>query len=144
MYVLDTDVISRSSPMSRESVRVAGWLQANRGLTFLSAATLAEFQFGASRLRLRGATRQERGLAAWIETVLEDYRGKVIDIDVEVGRRAGEMLARAETAGFDPGLADACIAASADVRGFEVVTFNSRHFAAFGVPHRQPQSGADR
>lgn len=138
MYVVDTDVISRTSPLSREGGRVGGWLQMHVGLTFLSAATLAELRYGASRLHLRGATRQGAALTVWIETVMSDYEGRVINMGIEVGLRTGEMLARAEKAGFDPGFADACIAASADARGFTVVTFNSRDFTALGVPHRPP------
>lgn len=142
--MVDTDVISRSSPLSRDGDRVSGWLQMQLGLTFVSAATLAELQFGASRLRLRGATRQAAALAVWVETVLTTYRGRTLEIDMEVGLRTGEMLARAEKAGFDPGFVDACIAATAEIHGFEVVTFNARDFAGFGVPHRRPDSGTTR
>ena len=130
--------------MSRERDRVSGWFQLHVGLTFVSAATLAELQFGVSRLRLRGGTRQATALAGWVDTVTTTYRNRTLDIGMDVGLRTGEMLARAEKAGFDPGFVDACIAATADVHGFEVVTFNARDFAAFGVPHRRPVAEGTR
>lgn len=140
MFVVDTDVISRTSPLSREGDRVGGWLRQHGDLSYVCAATIAEIHFGESRLRLRGATRQAAALASWIEFVLGSFGNNIIELDLEVARRTGEMLARAEKAGLDPGFVDACVAASADIRGFEVVTFNLRDFAAFGVPHRRPDA----
>lgn len=102
MYVVDTDVVSRTSPLSRERDRVSHWLRMHVGLTFISTATLAELRFGVSRLRLRGAARQAAALAAWVETVMTTFRGRMLEIGMEVGLRTGEMLARAEKAGFDP------------------------------------------
>ena len=144
MYVIDTDVISRSSPLSRDGDRVSGWLEMHVGLSFISVATVSELQFGISRLRLRGATRQAAALVAWVETVMTTYKGRMLDIGMDVGLRTGEMLARADRAGFDPGFVDACIAATADVYGFEVVTFNARDFNAFGVSCRRPDPAGAR
>lgn len=144
MYVLDTDVISRTSLLSQEGDKVSCWLMAHAGLTFVSAATLAEINTGIGRLRLRGATRQAEALSSWIETVMRAYRGRVIEMGIQVGLRTGEMLARADKAGSAPGFVDACIAATADVRGFEVVTFNTRDFGTFGVPHRRPDARRPR
>ncbi len=144
MFVVDTDVISRTSPLSREGGRVSEWFRRNGNLSYVSAATIAELQFGGSRLRLRGATRQAAALASWMEFVIGSFGRNIVHLDLAIGRRTGEMLARAEKAGFDPGFVDACVAATADVHGFEVVTFNVRDFAAFGIPHRRPDAGAAR
>lgn len=144
MFVVDTDVISRTSPLSREGHRVGEWLRRHGDVSYICASTIAEMDFGESRLRLRGATRQAAVLASWIELVIGSFERKILPLDLDVGRRTGEMLARAEKAGFDPGFVDACIAATADVHGFEVVTFNARDFAAFGVPHRRPDPGTAR
>ena len=54
------------------------------------------------------------------------------------------MLARAEVAGQRAGFGDACLAATAAELGFSVVTFNTKHFVAFGVPHRRPVPERDQ
>ena len=142
MFVLDTDVVSRTSPLSRAG-GAATWLSLHKGLSFLSVITLAELYGGVERLRLRGSTRKAELLRSWLAQVDDLYASRLLSMDATVSRRAGELLARAEAAGFSPGFADACIAATADTARFEVVTFNARHFDALGVRHRPPSTGTD-
>ena len=138
MYVIDTDVISRTSPLSRDGGGVGSWLQANGDESFLCALTLTEVHFGALRLQIGGATRQARALTNWIESVTAAYERRILPIDSTVARRSGELMAVAEKAGYQAGVVDACVAAAADIHGFTVVTFNARHCDAFGVPHERP------
>lgn len=138
MYLVDTDVISRTSPLSRDGALVRGWLDAHGDESFLCSLTLTELHFGAMRLQLGGSTRQARALTDWIQTVATAYGRRVLPVDATVARRGGELMARAEKAGYQPGVVDACVAATAEARGFEVITFNLRHFAALGVAHRAP------
>ena len=142
MFVLDTDVVSRTSPLSCAG-GVASWLGRHKGLSFLSVVTLAELYGGVERLRLRGNTRKAEVLGVWLQQADDLYASRLLSMDATVSRRAGELLARAEAAGFSPGFADACIAATADAARFEVVTFNARHFTALGVRHRAPSVDGD-
>ena len=140
MFVVDTDVISCTSPLSRQARAVESWLARHEARSFLSAATLAELHHGAVRVRLDGATRKADLLEGWIADVAQTFEGRFIPVDERIASKTGEFLARAEKAGFDPGFVDACLAATADVLGYEVVTFNARHFAALGAAFRVPNA----
>lgn len=142
MYVLDTDVISKTSPLAPSAEATINWIDQRRTSSYLSAATLTELHFGLERLNLRGASRKAASLARWIDQVSVYFTGRTLPVGIAVARRAGELLAKAEAAGQSPGFADSCIAATADTLGYEVVTFNTRHFHAFGVPHRTPMTEA--
>lgn len=52
-------------------------------------------------------------------------------VDAVVTRRAGELMRRYRTSHGAIGLADYLIAATAEVRGFELATLNVRHFPMF-------------
>lgn len=144
MFVLHTDVVSRTSPLSGDARRVREWLLAHEGLSRVSVVTLAELHFGVERLRRRGPNRKADLLSSWLNEIEEGFSSRLLPIDAPISRRTGALLARAEAAGSNPGFADACIAATADLAGFEVVTFNARHFSAFGVSFRVPdQEGAE-
>ena len=71
------------------------------------------------------------------------FSARTLPVDAETARRAGELLAGAVARGQDPGLADACIAATAERAGFEVVSFNLRHFALLGAACRPPADSHD-
>ena len=51
MYLLDTDVISRTSPLSSADGRsLAAWLQRYGDQAYLSVVSLSEIQYGVARL----------------------------------------------------------------------------------------------
>ena len=138
MFLLDTDVISRTSPYSRHAGDVHGWLAEHKDRSYLSVVTFSELWRGAYRLHARGSLRKAHHLEAWIAAVESSVAGRVLPVDSPIGRRTGILVARAEAAGHQPSFVDACLAATAAERDFTVITFNTRHFVAFGVPHRKP------
>jgi toxin FitB len=50
----------------------------------------------------------------------------------------GALVDRAQSLGWAPGLADVVIAATAQFRGFTILTRNARHFEPLGVPFLDP------
>ena len=138
MFLLDTDVISRTSPLSSRPTEVLDWLVAHERESFLTIVTLSELARGMALLNLNGSAREARMLETWMSQVEESVSGRLLIVDRAISRWTGEMLDRAEANGHQPIFVDACLAASAAERGFTVVTFNARQFDAFGVPHRRP------
>jgi predicted nucleic acid-binding protein len=69
------------------------------------------------------------------------HRPRVIDLDPRVARRAGELLAVAESQGHQPSFEDAAIAATADCHGLTVLTRNLRHHRPMGVACMDPLAG---
>jgi len=141
VYLLDTDVISSASPVSSGAESsVSAWLHANAGRSAISVVTLGEIQFGVSRLLERGASRKAAGLRQWLELVHDQFADRCLPVDADAARRAGELLVRAEARGVKPTFEDACIAATGDLHGLLVVTFNLRHFEAFATACASPTS----
>ena len=138
MFVIDTDVISEGSPKEQPRADIRHWLRQEGTKMFLSVVTLAELRRGIEFLRWKGATRKAMSLDMWERELASRFEERILPLDSATAVRAGELLGMAEAKGHMPGLIDAFIAATADLRGFTVVTLNRRHFRALGVAHREP------
>lgn len=141
-YLLDTDALSFTSPVSRLAGHQAdawrNWVRLNQDSLFISAITIMEIRFGLERLRGKGATRKSADLAKWLLITETIYRERIVWVSPEIAGRAGELLARAERSGVMPGAEDALVAASAELAGCCLMTRNERHMAAFGVEWMNP------
>jgi toxin FitB len=145
VYLLDTNVISRGSPVASPDWHlVRHWLQGFGESSYLSVITLSELQYGTARLNEQGATRKAQELSAWVESMIALFHDRFLPVDQQIARRTGELLARAEFAGHKPGFEDACIAATADLHRLTIVTHNVKHFVAFGIPFQQPRDSGAR
>lgn len=138
MFVLDTNVLSLASPSIREAGRGDRWLRSIAERSYLSAITVGEIQYGVTRLQAKGAHRKAALLSAWLDRVLNDFSERVVSVDVKVAKRAGELWGLASAVGVEPGFRDACIAATADLRGWTVITQNTSHFTALGARFLPP------
>lgn len=142
MYLLDTDVLSFTSPTSRlagDKVEAwRSWVRDNQQQLFISAITIMEVRFGVERLRAKSASSKSLALDKWLLIAETIYRDRIVWVSPEVAHKAGELLARAEQVGSRPGSEDALIAASAVVSGFALVTRNEKHMRAFGVDILNP------
>jgi predicted nucleic acid-binding protein len=139
VYLLDTNVISLTSPLAgREHQGVRDWLRSVADSSSLSVISVAEMQFGVGRLEARGASRKARALSDWLGDILNAFSDRILPLDMQIGRKTGELLAGALAAGFEPDFQDACIAATAAVNRLVVVTNNVRHFRPLGVEHVIP------
>lgn len=139
MFLLDTNVVSLTSPLTKsERAEGKAWLKEVGNRSFISVITVTEIQFGASLLRAGGAPAKAAALQDWVEITLSDFRDRVLPFDIPIARRSGELYAHAKAAGKNPGFQDACIAATAELNGFTVVTYNLKHFEALGVAHHLP------
>jgi len=139
VYVLDTNIVSELSPeRSAPHANVVAWLRRNGEHCYLSAVTLTEIAYGVARLRQRGAVAKARRLSAWLDDVVNLHGEHIIVVDTEVASRAGVLLAVARATGFEPDIEDAWIAASAELHGMTVITFNDADFKPMGVAVMNP------
>ncbi len=139
MYLVDTNVLSRVAPTkSDQDAKLTAWLERNGEQLYLSAVTVTEVTFGIAWLAHRGASRKADLLRAWLHDVLVFHQDRVISIDIPIARGAGELLARTKASGFDVGIEDALIAATAESRALTVLTANTRHFQPLGVAYLNP------
>ena len=139
MYILDTCMIFYLGPtQSRPEQTVRDWLRRNGDRCFLSVVSLTEIAYGIAWLRHRGATAKATRVQIWYEEIVAFHVDRILPIDVDIAVRAGTLMAKARAAGFDPGAEDSWIAATAEVRGMEVLTFNMADFRPMGIACRNP------
>jgi hypothetical protein len=135
-YVIDTDVLSRTSPSTAQPIPgLREWLAGNSEQLHLSVVSLMEISYGIAWLRHRKAQRKAALLQGWLDDVVAFHKGDDIAI------RAGQLLARARASGTEVSAEDALIAATADLGAMTVVTANARHFAPMRVRYTDPLAG---
>ncbi|UWU73509.1 type II toxin-antitoxin system VapC family toxin [Bradyrhizobium huanghuaihaiense] len=144
MYLVDTNVLSASSPNRPVSPALVEWMDAQSAYLFLSVVTIAEIEDGIAKLRREKATRRSRDLAQWLEAVLHLYGDRVLGLDTPTARIAGQLSDRARGQGHAPGLADIIIAATARQHGLTILSRNARHFAPLGISVLDPFRGLPR
>lgn len=116
------------------------WLEradSERGV-FLTVVTIHEIEKGIALLDHKGATAKAAALRLWLAGLVSTYADKIIGFDAGSAALAGQLEAKALSAGYDPGMADAMIAGIAKYHDLHVVTGNTRHFLPFDVPVSAP------
>ncbi|GGK67322.1 type II toxin-antitoxin system VapC family toxin [Nocardia camponoti] len=139
-FLLDTNVLSelRKSPRSA-SPAVRAWTARHRPSDlYLSTITVMEVELGICRVERRDPAQGAR-LRSWLESeVLDAFAGRVLALDMAVGRRAARLHVpdpRPER--------DAMIAATASEHGMSVVTRNVKDFVPMDVPVINPWDHVD-
>lgn len=139
VYLIDTNVVSEIRKGHKADAGVRKFfadVAASQVQVFLSVITVGELRRGVALIRHRGDALQARRLERWLQSILTDFAGNVLDVDAEIAQLWGQLCApRAENA------LDKLIAATALIHGLTVVTRNGRHFSATGVPLLNPFSG---
>jgi predicted nucleic acid-binding protein len=140
-YLLDTNVISMLSPSRSEaSPAFLGWLERMDagGRLFLSVVTIHEIEKGIALLEHKGATVKAANLKVWLAGLVGTYGDKIIPVETRAAALAGQLEAKANTAGHNPGMADATIAGIAKAHDLVIMTRNAKHFRVFGVEVMSP------
>jgi predicted nucleic acid-binding protein len=135
-FLLDTNVISMLSPSRAEaSGQFLDWLERvdSEGRVFLSVVAIHEIEKGIALLEHKGATAKAAGLKVWLAGLVATYDDKILPLDASAAALAGQLEAKAISAGHDPGMADATIAGIAKAQDLVVITHNTKHFAPFEV-----------
>ena len=91
MFLIDTNVFSELRRVARTDPNVRAWADAIQlGDTFMSSITLLEVERGALRVARRDPV-QGKVLLAWLETLLSEYSGRILPVDVAVARQAAQL-----------------------------------------------------
>jgi len=138
VYLIDTHVISEVRKAHKADPGVRKFFAdicTSHTPIFLSVITVGELRRGVALIRHRGDVLQARRLERWLQSILTDFAGNILDVDVEVAQLWGRLCA--PRAG---NVLDKLIAATALIHGLTVVTRNGRHFNATGVPMLNPFS----
>lgn len=122
------------------------WLERmdNEGRLFLPVVTIHEIEKGITLLEHKGAIAKAAGLKVWLAGLVSTYDDKIIGLDASAAAIAGQLEAKAISAGHDPGMADAVIAGIAKAHDLHIVTCNMKHFLPFGIAVSLPDEAAGR
>src|ERR1700737_2873478 len=131
MYLLDTNVVSELRKRKPHQGVVAWVRQAPEEALHLSAVTIGEIQAGIEITREQDAEKAKE-IEVWLDSVAQTYN--VLAVDAPIFRRWAQLMHRRP----DHHLEDALIAATALVKGLNVVTRNVDDFEPFGVPLINP------
>jgi len=132
-YLIDTNILSELRKRERCDPNVAAWyasIQADE--LFLSVLVLGEVRRGAERLKKRDPA-QARAVERWLILAVDQFGDRLLHVDRWVAEEWGRIDARTPVSPID-GL----LAATAQVKGFTLVTRNVKHIAPTGVSYLNP------
>ena len=138
MYLIDTNVISEARKRDKANKGVLAFFRAAAAgdeAIYLSVVTIGELRRGVELIRYRGDQPQAALLERWLQTILDDYRESILELDAE----AAQVWGRLRVPHHEHEL-DKQIAATALVHDLTVVTRNEAHFSASGVRVLNPFS----
>jgi len=134
-YLLDTCVISELvKPAPNRKVVV--WLnELPSEALFLCAITIGEIRKGLTKLPDSG--KKER-LTLWLNTLLIEYRERIIPIDLTVCENWGVLQGNAEKAGTPMSSIDGLLAATTYTHNLTLATRNENDFTPANIPIINP------
>src|SRR5689334_17092816 len=113
---------------SRPDPNVCAWLKALEPQhQFISVITIGEIRFGIDRMP---AGPHKRRLEIWFDELVPFFTGRILPVDLAVGRRWGRLR---HDAGRSISAADGLIGATALVHNLAIATRNEFHFSDFGL-----------
>lgn len=123
-YLLDTCVISELIKKSPDS-NVLKWISSVEETDlFLSVLTFAEIHKGIEKLP---ASKKKQKLHTWVNSDLKErFKNRIIDLDLRIATKWGEIQGQAELSGRPMSLIDSLIVATGAVHTLVVVTRNTK------------------
>jgi predicted nucleic acid-binding protein len=126
-FLFDTVVLSELR-RAKPSRKVVQWIKAQKADSlFISVVSIGEIERGIEKARKSDAVFAAE-LEQWLETLLNLYADRVLQVSANAARLWGRLSARL---GHDG--ADLLIAATALTHGSTVVTRNVKHYAPTGA-----------
>ena len=139
-YLLDTSVVSALAPGRETFVPepLGAWLQTHHQAIFLPCIAVAEMAQGISKLRRAGAADRADRLDRWLDGLLAGYADRILPLDVQSARLAGQLSDAAVARGCHPGFANVAIAALSQHAALLLLTRNLKHFEPLGIACADP------
>lgn len=123
-YLLDTNVICEATA-KRPDAQVLAWSEAHADECCLSCVSLGEIWKG---IHLLPEGKRKHAISLWASGMESDFSDRVIDLDSETLKAWGKLYAKHEAKGFNLGILDSLLAATALVHDLTIATRNTDDF----------------
>lgn len=134
-YLLDTCIISELIKPTPNR-KVVDWLnELPSEELFLCAITIGEIKKGL--IKLPDSSKKER-LTLWLNTLLKEYKERILSIDLIVCENWGVLQGNAEKAGTPMSSIDSLLAATAYTHNLTLATRNESDFSPSNIPIINP------
>ena len=129
MFLLDTNVVSEVRKGRRSDPSVSNWYTGvGESQFFISSLTIGEIRRGIELVRRRGDIEQAEALETWVQTIVEEFSGRILSVDADVADTWGRMSALRPVP-----VVDGLLAATAEVHDMTLVTRNVSDVEGLGV-----------
>ncbi len=92
MFLLDTNVTSEVRKGSHCDANVANWhSEVDESRLFISSLSIGEIRRGIELVRKRGDLPQANALENWLQTVMQLFSNRILDVDTTVAETWGAM-----------------------------------------------------
>ena len=107
------------------------WCEREDDRIYMSIVSLHEIAKGITELKARGATHKASDLQTWFDQTITDFEESILGYDKDTALLAGDLEGLVKSAGNNPGMGDAMIAAISREHDLIVITNNVKHFEPF-------------
>ena len=134
MFLLDTNVVSEIRKGSRCDANVANWhSEVAESRLFISSLTIGEIRRGIELARRRGDRPQANTLETWLQTIIQQFSGRILNVDTTVAETWGAMSAIRPVP-----VIDGLLAATAMQHNLILVTRNVADVEGLGIQILNP------
>jgi toxin FitB len=119
-YLLDTNVLSELRRRHPDPHVLAWYATVTSAEIFISALTIGEIRLGIERLRRKDSVQADH-LEYWLRGLQATYSDHIVDVNSRIAEEWGRL-----NAGDPLPVVDGLLAASAQARGWTLVTRNTR------------------
>ncbi|MDZ4287847.1 MAG: type II toxin-antitoxin system VapC family toxin [Prosthecobacter sp.] len=123
-YLLNTNVICEATA-KRPDPHVLAWTEAHAHECCLSCVSLGEVWKG---IHLLPEGKRKQAITRWADGIENDFADRVLDLDKAVLKIWGKLYAKHEAKGYNMGILDSLLAATALTHDLTVATRNTGDF----------------
>lgn len=123
-YLLDTNVICEATARLPDAC-VLAWSESHADECCLSCVSLGEIWKG---IHLMPEGKRRRAISHWAARIEDDFSDRVLVLDSKILKAWGKLYARHEAKGFNMGILDSLLAATALVHDLMIATRNTADF----------------
>ena len=134
MFLLDTNVTSEVRKGSQCDAYVANWYsEVDESRLFISSLSIGEIRRGIELVRKRGDLPQANALENWLQTVMQQFFNRILNVDTTVAETWGAMSAIRPIP-----VIDGLLAATAKKHNMILVTRNVADVEGLGIQILNP------